>query len=213
MGKSPRHVIGLTGLPSSGKGEVTGFLLASARDRGWGAAHLSFSDQIKAEASARGIPKGEFDRDLLSRIAIELRQAEGPGVLAARIARKIASWPEPMPEFFVVEALRHVGEVEALRQAFGKSFALVAVESEPRLIAARLLARRRPDESPEALRSEENAIALIESELKGKLDALGPNVGACMEHADAYMDNNGSLDELRKCVEEFLDALDRAARP
>jgi len=201
----PRCVVGLTGLPCSGKGEVSRLLLRRAAMQGWRAEQLSFSDQIKEEARRRGIPQEDFDRELLSELAMELRAKEGPGVLAARIVRKIESWPEPTPDLFVVEALRHVAEVQTLREAFGRRFILVAVESERDLISRRLLSRRRPDESPLALRSREAAERLLEQELSGEASGLGPNVGQCMAAADARLVNNGTLQELAESVSRLFE--------
>ena len=208
MSATPRHVIGLTGLPSSGKGEVTSALLDCARERGWRGAHLSFSDVIKEEAASRGVPESEFERGLLSRIATELRETEGPGVLAVRIADKITNRPQPTPELFVVEALRHPGEADALREAFGDRFQLVAVDCEPRTIARRLIARARPDESREALQSEEKATQLLAAELHGGESDRSPNVGRTMAVADLHLDNNGTLEELRARVNAFCRELD-----
>jgi len=210
---SPKLVIGLTGLPSSGKGEVAAALIEAARRRGWRAAHLSFSDRIKEEARRRGIGDDHFNRELLSRIGIEMREAEGPGALASRLVARIGTWPSPVPQMFVVEALRHVGEIDALREAFGKRFTLIAVESEPRAIARRLIARRRPDESSEALQSEEKAVQLLEAELHGRQSRLGPNVGQCFEQADIRLDNNGTLEELRQDVRRIFSDLQSADHP
>src|SRR3972149_7965462 len=105
----PRHVIGLTGLPSSGKGEVVKALAKLANARGWRMAYLSFSDEIKREARRRGVAEGTFTRELLQQIGTEMREKEGAGALAERLALKIKDWPQPAPELFVVEALRHVG--------------------------------------------------------------------------------------------------------
>ncbi len=207
MSNSLRCIIGLTGLPSSGKGEVAAALLKLANANGWQAGHLSFSDQIKEEARRRGTSDDQFNRELLTRIGIQMRRDEGTGVLAARIADKIAAWPGPCPEVFVVEALRHVGEIEVLRKRFGKKFLLFAVESEPRIIAQRLIARKRADESPHAMQSEENAIQLLEHELEGKLSALGPNVGSCLKHADVHLSNNGTLEELNNAVARIFKSL------
>ena len=213
MSDSPKLVIGLTGLPSSGKGEVAAALIEAARRRGWLAEHLSFSDRIKDEARRRGTADAEFTRELLSQIGIEMREAEGPGVLASRLVAMIEAWPSPVPEMFVVEALRHVGEIATLREAFGKRFTLIAVESDPRTIARRLIARRRPDESAEALQSEEKAVELLEAELHGRQSPLGPNVGQCFEQADIRLDNNGTLDRLRQDVRRVFGDLQSADCP
>ena len=212
MNELPRCVVGLTGLPSSGKGEVSNALLALARESGWKVEHLSFSDRIKEEAAQRSIPEERFDRELLSQIGTEMRQTEGPGVLSARLVQMIEAWPEPRPDMFVVEALRHTGEVDVMRDAFGERFVLIAVEAEPREIARRLIARSRPDESPDALKSEAHAVELLERELNGHLSDLGPNVGQCLERADVRFPNHGTLDDLRRTVKEFFESLrDRTA--
>ena len=202
------HIIGLTGLPSVGKGEVACALAGLAAARGWRLASISFSDQIKDEAKSRGIPEKAFTREILSRIGTDLREKEGPGVLAARIAGKIEAWPgKKRPEVFVCDGVRHPGEVEVLRAAFGKRFVLVAVEAEPREIVGRLIARRRSDESPDALRSEDGAIRLLEQELTGAPGKNAPNVGDCIRLADVRVANHGTLEDLRRAVEKFFRAL------
>lgn len=205
--KLPR-VIGLTGLPSSGKGEATRILTALAAERGWRTAQLIFSDQIKEEIRRRGIPDSQIDREMLSRVGAEMRQAEGPGVLANRIAARIQSWPEPQPEVFIVDGVRHPGEIETMRRVFGGRFALASVEAEPVEIARRLIARRRADESREAMRSEEDALRVLEREMLGKVSALGPNVGECARLADAHLPNHGTLEAFRGTVQAFFKSLD-----
>jgi dephospho-CoA kinase len=194
-------VIALTGLPSSGKGEAAKALQEIAAQDGLSAGHLSFSDQIKEEALRRGVSRESFTRELLSRVGIEMRQAEGPGVLSARIARRICEWPAPRPQIFVADGLRHPGEIDELRRAFGDRFVLVAVEAEPKEIARRLIARRRADESPAAMRSEAQAMALLQQELDGQLSAMGPNVRTCAERADLRLPNHGTLDDLKRNVQ------------
>ena len=201
------NVIGLTGVPSSGKGEVAAALMQLCEARGWRVAHLSYSDRIKEEARARGHSDEEFERGLLSRIGTELRDTEGPGALSKRIAAKIKSWPAPVPEVFIVEALRSAGEVEALREEFGDRFRLIGVECEPRIIARRLIARQRADEDRAALQSEENAIRLIEKELNGEGPANAPNVGRTLQLADLRIRNNDTLDDLRQTVADFFAEL------
>lgn len=201
-------VIALTGLPSSGKGEAARALVELASLRGWRAAQLTFSDQIKEEARRRGMPDSAFNRDVLSRMGIEMREAEGPGVLAARIIRRIRDWPEPRPDVFIADGMRHPGEFETLADFFGDRLLLAAIESDPAEIARRLLARGRADESPEAMQSEAGAIRLLEQELHGKLNALGPNVGRCMDLADVRVPNHGTLEELRRNAAALLDSLD-----
>jgi dephospho-CoA kinase len=113
----------------------------------------------------------------------------------------------------VADGLRHVAEIDTLKQTFGPRLILVSVESDPSEIARRLIARRRPDESPEALQSEEKAIELLRRELNGQLSALGPNVGQCMARADARIPNHGTLGDLKKTVGEFFRKLTAQPNP
>ena len=207
MSSTPRHVIGLTGLPSSGKGEVANAFTECAAERHWQAAHLSFSDCIKEVVRTLGYSDAQFERAMLSRTATQMREVHGPGVFALRIAAKIAAWPAPCPEVFVVEALRHPGEATALRGAYGKRFVLVGVESEPGIIAQRLLHRARADESHTAMQSKQHVILLLNQELRGSASPQSPNVGATLALADKIIQNNGTLEALRKKVASLFAEL------
>lgn len=202
----PCLVIGLTGVPSAGKGEVAAIVRRWAEARGWRMGHLSFSDQIKEEARSRGLPESGDSRELLGRIVTEMRAAEGPAVLAKRILAKLRSVPqEERAEVYVVEAIRHVQEIEVLREELGERLAVLAVVAELTTIAERLLARARPDESREAMRGKENAIEMIRKELAGQSTAAGINVSACIERADVHIHNDGTLDDLARSVAVALD--------
>ena len=201
------HIIGLTGLPSVGKGEVACALAGLAAERGWRLASISFSDQIKDEAQSRGIPEKAFTREILSRIGTELRERKTRRAGRADRGEDRGRPGKKRPEVFVCDGVRHPGEVEVFRAALGKRFVLVAVEAEPREIVGRLIARRRPDESPDALRSEGGAIRLLEQELTGASGKNAPNVGDCIRLADVRVANHGSLVDLRRAVAEIFDRL------
>ena len=201
MDEKPFRVIGLTGVPSVGKGEAVRFLREWAEGRGWRVGYLSFSDQIKEEALARGLSATGLTRERISVIVTEMREAGGPAVLAERILAKIRQIPEAeRAEVFVIEAVRHVAEIEFLRQALGTRFRLFGVVADLDTIAERLLARARPDESREAMRGKPSALAMIRQELRGQAKARGVDVGACIEQADVVVENSGTLDDLRKAV-------------
>ena len=204
--EAPRRVVGLTGAPAVGKGEVAAFLKEWAEDRGWTVGRLGFSDEIKEEVRAQGTPEADMSRETLTRAATQMREADGPGVLAGRIIRRIESVPPAeRPDMYVVEAIRHVAEIDLLREAFGQRFALVAVTADLGIVAERLLARARPDESRQAMRGAAEAREVLQGELDG---AEGPNafrISACMERADARIVNDGTLDDLRGRVREFAE--------
>jgi dephospho-CoA kinase len=189
-------VIGLTGLPSSGKETVKNYLFEMCRQRRLKARHFSFSDEIKREARARGWPEEPLDRDRLTALVGQMRSAEGPGVLARRIIERIAS---SGADVYVVEAIRHPAEVELLRTQYQRDFTLAAVVASLRTIAERLVARARQDESAAARASVEDAIRLLERELRGS-GAGSIHVGSCIELADVTLRNDGTFEDLKRTV-------------
>ncbi len=197
-------VIGLTGLPCSGKETVKDFIFALCGERGLKARHFSFSAEIRREALGRGQAEKNIDRDYLTRFAAEIRQQEGPAVLARRIITRVAEAPA---DVYVVEALRHPAEVETFRARFRDDFILVAVMCEALTMAERLIRRKRSDESRRAKQSLEDALQLIEQERRGDANV---NVGAVMRMADLTVPNDGTLAELREAVQSrFAPLLNR----
>ena len=197
------NVIGLTGAPCSGKGTVKDVLFAMCAERGLTALHFSFSDEIKAEAIARGIPEAEIDRDCMIGVVGGMRKAEGPGVLAGRVARRVAENPA---DVYVVEAVRHPAEVDALRHAFGHAFTLAAVVAEVDTMAQRLIDRPRADESRTAKKSPDVARNLVQRELTGG-EGTSVQVGRCIAMADVTLPNTGTLEDLEAAVRTLFDAI------
>lgn len=193
-------VIGLTGPPCSGKERVKDFICELCAERGLRALHLSFSDEIKREALRRGTARPQIDRDRIVQLARRMRRAEGPGVIAGRIVRRISG---EKADVYVAEAIRHPAEAEILRRAYGADFVLASVDSKIRTMARRLLSRTREDESPTARGSLRAAQDLIRRELRGD-EAAGTEVGRAMETADVKIANRGTLAELRDNVRRLF---------
>ena len=200
-------VIGLTGVPCVGKGVVKDCLTAWCAARGLRLSHLSFSDEIRAEAKARGLTAEALDREQLRAIVTEMRAKEGAGVLAARLIGRIRETaPAERAQVYVVEAVRHPDEIGELRRAFGEAFRLVAITADLERVAEWMLARRRPDEARGVLASKEAAVSLLEKELRGRGD-LAVDVAACIEAADCVIENDGTLDDLARKTEELARRL------
>jgi dephospho-CoA kinase len=200
-------VIGLTGLPCSGKETVKDFLVKMCRERGLRVSHFSFSGEIRREAVARGRTGSDIDRDFLTGLVAEMRSQEGPAVLARRIIAHIGT---EVADVYIVEALRHPAEAETLRRRYGGDFVLAAVTSAPRIMAERLLRRKRVDESRTAKQSVEDALQLIEKEQRGDANI---NVGAVLDMADLTIPNDNTLADLQQSVAtRFAPLLDRLPR-
>lgn len=200
-------VIGLTGVPSVGKGAVKDYLATWCAARGLRLSHLSFSGEIRAEAKARGLVPEALDREQLRAIVTEMRAGEGAGVLAARLVGRIRGTPAPeRADVYIVEAVRHPDEIGELRRAFGEAFRLVAITADLERVAEWMLARRRSDEARGALASKAAAVALLEKELRGS-DDLAVDVSACIEAADCVIENDGALNDLARKTKELARRL------
>src|SRR5437667_12784184 len=94
-------IIGLTGKNASGKGEIAKFL----QERGF--QYASLSDALRAELRRRNITP---TRDHLTRLGNELREKNGPGILAERILKQLGE-----AQNYVVDSFRNPSEVEVFR--------------------------------------------------------------------------------------------------
>jgi dephospho-CoA kinase len=173
-------LIGLTGTNGAGKGEAAAFL----GTRGY--AYLSLSDVLREELVARGLPAS---RDNLIAVGNELRGRFGPDVLARRTMDKVRG-----PS--VIDSIRNPREVEYLRRQEG--FVLIAMDAPIEVRFARAKARGR----------DESAATLEEFRAKEEIEMAGGETGQqlakCMAMADRLVANDGTLEELRRKVEECL---------
>lgn len=180
-------IIGLTGPNAAGKGEVAAVL----RRHGFG--YHSLSDVVREAAARRGLPP---TRENLIRIGNELRRRYGAGVLARRIARRLAGRD-------VVDSIRNPREVEELRRHAG--FVLLGVVAHRQLRFRRSLRRGRPGDalSLKDFTDKERR----ENSRRGHAQQLARTLLL----ADARVRNDRSLSDLRRRVRRLLAALRRNA--
>ena len=178
MSAKPR-LIGLTGTNGAGKGEAAAYFMA----RGY--AYLSLSDILRNELRARGL---EASRDNLIRVGNELRGEFGPDVLARRTLARVAG-----PT--IIDSIRNVREIECLRAA--GDFILLAVDAPIEIRFARVAARGR----------DESAATLEEFRRKEDLERAGGEAAqqleACLAAADYVIINDGTLEDLRRKLENL----------
>ena len=172
--------IGLTGPNASGKGEVARFL----GERGF-SIH-SLSDVVRDEATRLGL---DHSRENLIATGTSLRQRHGDGVLAERTIPRLA--PRS-----VVDSIRNPGEIRVLRTLPG--FILLGVDAPVALRFERSRKRGRigDGESIEEFRRKE--------ELEKSSQGPGQQLDVCFSMADWVVQNDGTLEDLRRRVEEGL---------
>ncbi|MCX8160305.1 MAG: AAA family ATPase [Candidatus Saccharicenans sp.] len=173
------RLIGLTGTNGAGKGEVANFLMK----KGYG--YVSLSDVIREELRARGL---EASRDQLIACGNELRERFGPDILARRAAARIQG-----PT--VIDSIRNAAEVSFLRSL--GDFILVAVDAP---IEVRFERTRKRGRNESASTLEE--FRLKEEQEKSTRDT-GQQLEICLRLADLTIINDGSLEDLRKKLEEL----------
>lgn len=173
-------LIGLTGTNGAGKGEAASCFV----ERGY--AYFSLSDVIREELRKEN---QEITRDNLIRMGNFMRQQFSPDILARRVAKNIK-------EKAVIDSIRNPKEVWFFQNQ--DNFTLLAFDAPAELRFERVKTRGRE----ESVSSLQEFIAK-EAEEMGT-DENSQQLLACMELADFTIINDGTIEELRNKLEEFL---------
>lgn len=201
-------IIGLVGLPGSGKGE------ASRIARQQGLAVLVMGDVIRQEAARQGLEATDVN---LGRVGSALRAAEGPEAVARRIFQKARATGE---ETVVVDGLRSREEADYFASQAEK-FHLVEICAPAEERLRWLRARGRPDDpgiSRSGIKEQDQDEKIISycGEPDGQAAAaleqrecreMGWGMCQAIEAAGLKLRNDGSLEEFRENARKLLDIL------
>lgn len=174
------RLIGLTGTNGSGKGEVASFFVEK------GYAYHSLSDIIREELRKQG---QKITRDNLIRMGNLMREQFSPDILAQFVTKKVEGHA-------VIDSIRNPKEVEYLKKQAG--FILISVDAPVEIRFERVKKRGR-EESASTL---QEFMAKEAEEMTTK--ERGQQLLACMKMADYTIQNDGTLQDLHKKLEEFL---------
>jgi len=177
-------VIGVVGLPGSGKSEAA----EVAADVG--VPVVTMGDVIREECRERGLDPATDH----GTVAKALREENGPGAIAERSLPIIEREREDS-ETVLVDGIRSDVEVAAFRDAFGESFVLVEI-SAPFDVRAERLDLRGRDAS-----AEEGGESLEERDER----ELGFGMGEAMEMADVTVENTDSLASFQRRIRTLLE--------
>jgi dephospho-CoA kinase len=184
-------IIGITGTLGAGKGTVVDYLIKKKNFK-----HYSARAYLLEKIKERDLPE---NRDSMVAVANELRAEHSPSYIADELFKRAQTSGEDC----VIESLRTVGEVNALRER-GK-FYLFAVDADPQTRYERVVLRK----------SETDQISLetfLENE-KREMDSDDPNkqnLRACIDIADYVFNNDGSLEDLNNKVETTINEIENA---
>ena len=174
-------IIAITGPMASGKTEVAKYLESK------GFEYFAFSDILREEAKKRGI---EPTRDNLQKLGNRIKkEANNQGVLSDIICNKVK-------KNAAADGVRNLDEIISFRKR--KDFKLIGVTASPRARYSRIKKRARPGD-PETYQKFKK---LDNMENRGYTKAQ--DINNCVNEADFKIVNNGTLEELRKKVDEIL---------
>ena len=176
------QVIGIVGLPGSGKSE------AAAVAEELGIPVVTMGDVIRAECRDRGLDPASHHGE----IASALREENGPDAIARRslplIRDRLADH-----DAVLVDGIRGGVEVDRFREAFGDDFLLVEITAPFDLRAGRVASRARDDTSDdgEALRERDER-------------ELGFGMGEAIDRADVTVENVDTLAAFHERIRSLL---------
>ena len=148
----------------------------------------SLSDVVRDEATRRGL---DHSRDNLIRVGVEMRTRHGPGALARRVLPRLKGRA-------VVDSIRNPGEVVVLRRL--PRFLLLGIDAPQALRFQRSLLRGRMGDGATL---EEFA---RKEELENSTTRAGQQLLATLAQADVFIDNDGTIEDLRHKVRQALEA-------
>ena len=182
-------VVGLTGKNASGKGTVAELLVKNQF------IYHSLSDSLRDELK---VLKKDETRENLIEIGNKLRENGGPGVLADKMIDKL-----DLENNHIVDSIRNPVEVNSLRnKLLSHKFVLISIDADSRIRYDRLSLRGRIGDSD----SWENFVDQEKQE-ENNDDPNKQQLSKTMNLADYFIDNSGTLEDLKKQVEDVLSRL------
>jgi len=180
-------IIGITGTLGAGKGTIVEYLTKK------GFKHYSSSGLIVEEIKNRDMP---VNRDSMVIVGDDLREKFGPGYIPETLYERAKKEGGSS----VIEALRAIGEIEALR-AKGECY-IFSVDADPKIRYERIKKRAgsKDDVSYETfLQNEEREMANTEP--------FKMNLSACIKMADYAIDNSGTKEDMYDQVDRVLSKI------
>ncbi len=183
-------IIGVTGYLASGK-DTVGDMLVEKKF-----VTFSCSDYLREVVKKR---KLEITRDNLVEVGNELREKHGSGFLADELVKKIKECQKEKDNF-VIESIRTVQEVKTFQENFD-DFILVFVDADPKIRYKRAKSRLREKEH---INSFKEFIESEKREMDDKEETNKQQLHKCKELAEIVINNDSSIEDLKKEVSELL---------
>ncbi len=177
-------VIGLTGMPGSGKSLVV------KAAQGLGYEVVTMGDVVREETAKRGLEPTPVN---VGKVMLELRKAHGDRVIAEKCIPKIEKKQNTR---IIIDGLRSYVEVETFQNSLAQ-FVLVSVHSSPKIRFQRLSTRGRSDDPK-----------TFEVFHERDMRELSVGIGHAIALAEYVVINDGSREALNERVRETLRSVE-----
>ncbi|MCW1892468.1 MAG: AAA family ATPase [Candidatus Uhrbacteria bacterium] len=178
-------VIGIIGMPASGKGTVADYL-----QKTHSTPKLRFSDALSTILERLHLEKTRDHQITLSEV---LRETCGEDILSRAIQIGIQKSPSPV---IVVDGVRREGDITTLKEV--ADFHLLGVDAAAETRYER--AKKRAEKPEEANQSFEDFLKLDQRSTELTTREL-------MKQASMTFDNNGSFEHLYEQIDQYLSAI------
>jgi dephospho-CoA kinase len=177
------NVIGVVGMPASGKGEFA--RIAS----GMGIPVIVMGDMIRKAVKEAGLEPNDAN---FGATATRLRAERGMDAIGQLCVPEVERQSAPL---VLIDGIRGDAEVNLFKRVFPR-FTLIRIDSTFENRLSRVAARGRSDDFQTA------------GELHNRDDReLGWGLGRALKLADVHIENNGTLDEFATAVHRLLDGI------
>ena len=174
-------VIGLTGMPGSGKSLV----VKTAQELGYDV--VTMGDIIREETAKKGL---ELNPSNVGKVMLELRTKNGDNVIAKKCFPKIEGRQN---QKMIIDGIRSLVEADTFKNHFAK-FILVGVHASPQLRFNRLSSRGRSDDP-------KTYVVFHERDMR----ELSVGLGNAIALAEYLVINDDNIDTLKSRVKEILE--------
>lgn len=178
-------IIGITGTLGAGKGTIVEYLVKHHNFN-----HFSVREYLNKIINERKLPPG---RDSMVMVGNELRSKFGPSYIVEELYKEASK----LKTDSIIESIRAVGEVEALKKK--ENFYLFSVNADPKIRYERIQNRASETDKINFDKFMEQEKAETTSD-----DPAKQNLLKCMLMADYKFDNNGTFEELYDQVEKTI---------
>lgn len=175
-------ILGLAGEICAGKGATVKYIAEK-----YGAESFRFSTMLRDLLNRLYIP---VSRENMQLISTAMRQAFGENIMAKAIAEDVKNGKN---NIIVIDGVRRLADIEYLKKI--NCFKLVRIIADPEIRYKRLISRK--ENQGDETKTYEEFLA----DHKKEADAQVPIV---MAEADLEIDNNGSLENLYKQIDQII---------